>query len=44
MMRRVMAQHNCTETFIDLTADKENAAAPRHFVIDLTADLDLKDF
>ena len=44
MTRRVMAQHNCTETFIDLTADEENAAAPRRVVIDLTADSDVEDF
>jgi hypothetical protein len=37
-----MAQHDCYETFIDLTLDEEVAAAPRH-VIDLTADSDAED-
>jgi hypothetical protein len=43
MTRRVMAQHDCSETFIDLTVDEENAAATRRVVIDLTADSDAED-
>ncbi len=41
MTRRVMAQHDCYESFIDLTLDEQ--AAPRRIVIDLTSDSDAED-